>query len=76
MVELRLLNVIMPPKKVRALSDLRRSAMSKPRFRFAQQNTSRLTADKQPQPGKLALVLNRKVTGRSLNAYSSFSVVK
>jgi len=50
--------------------------MSKPRFRFAQQNTSPLTADKQPQPGKLALVLNRKVTGGSLNAYSSFSVVK
>jgi len=49
------LNAIMPPKKVRALSDLRRSAMSKPRFRFAQQNTSRLAPDKQPQPRKLAL---------------------
>jgi hypothetical protein len=65
MVELHLLNAIIPPRKVRALTDFRRSSMSMLRIRFAEQNTAGRFAYKQPQARKLALVLNRKVTGRA-----------
>ena len=72
MVELRLLNAIMPPRKVRALSEFRRSDMNKPRFRFAEQNTAGRVGYKQPQAGMLALVLNRKVTGEVLTPILPF----
>ena len=51
MVESRLLNAFMPPSKVRARSEFRLSAMNKPRFRFAEQNTAGRVRYKQPQAG-------------------------